>query len=120
MAAAPASLNAATEAISHLFSSFQPSSVMGDGGVDPMLEHLPDIMTAVKDGLTRLAEKLDDQPVHAAVKDAVRDLIPVAAGLEDAAKTPFEVFKARHAQEREQHLNPRQGERNWDTTAAAS
>ena len=110
--AVSAPVNAAVEAINNLFASFHPESVMGD--VDPMLEHLPDIMAAVKSGLTTLGERLGDQPVHAAVTDAVRDLIPVAAGLEDASRQPFEIFKARHAQEREQHLNPRSGEGNWD------
>jgi hypothetical protein len=64
-----------------------------------------------------MGERLGDQPVHAAVTDAVRDLIPVAAGLEDASRQPWEIFKARHAQERQQHLDPRPGERHWDTTA---
>lgn len=116
--AVSAPVNTAAEAIDHLFANFQPTSVMGD--IDPMLEHLPDIMAALKKGLTSLGDRLGDQPVHAAVTDAVRDLIPVAAGLEDASRQPFEIFKARHAQEREQHLNPRAGERHWNVNAASA
>jgi len=116
--AVSAPVNTATEAVSALFSGFRPTSVMGD--IDPMLEHLPDIFASLKHGLTTMAERLDEQPVHASVKDALRDLIPLAAGLEDAAKNPHEVFKARHAQEREQHLNPRAGESHWDTSATAA
>jgi hypothetical protein len=116
--AVSAPVNAAVEAIGHLFASFQPTDVMRD--IDPMLEHLPDLFEALKKGLTSLGDKLGDQPVHAAVTDAVRDLIPVAAGLQDAAGQPFEVFKVKHAQEREQHLNPRAGERHWNVNAASA
>jgi hypothetical protein len=113
--AVSAPVNAAVEAVNNLFASFQPEDVMRD--VDPFLEHLPDLFEALKKGLTSLGEKLGDQPVHPSVPDAVRDLIPVAAGLEDASRQPFDVFKARHAQEREQHLNPRPGERHWNVIA---
>jgi hypothetical protein len=110
--AVSAPVNSAVEAIESLFANFKPTHVMND--IDPMLEHLPDVVAALKRGITTMAERLDEQPVHPAVKDALRDLIPLVAGLEDAAKNPHEVFRQRHAQEREQHLNPRAGEKNWN------
>jgi len=102
-----------TEAIRDAFKGFAPEKVVPD--VDGVMEHLVDIPDALAESLKGLASRLeDDLPIHAAVPEALRDLIPVVEGLRERFAEANTIFRREHEQELKQHYEPRAGEKAWN------
>ena len=101
------------EAINSAFGNFNPESVVPD--VEAFLENLPKVFDTLMDGLKKVAGRLDeDLPVHKDVGEALRELIPPLGGLSERAEEAYTTFKNRHAQELDQHYNPRPHEEAWN------
>jgi phage-related minor tail protein len=108
-----APVEAVVEAINSAFGNFNPQEVVPD--VEAFLENLPKVFEALTDGLKKVAGRLDeDLPVHKDVGEAVRELAAPLGGLSERAEEAYTTFKSRHAQELDQHYNPRPHEEAWN------
>lgn len=102
------------EAINDTLGKFSPEKVVPD--VEALLENLPKIADALSDAVKKLADRLTDElPVHSDVPEALREMIPAFGTMRDRSDEAYSVFKSRHAQELDQHYNPRAGEKAWNT-----
>jgi hypothetical protein len=101
------------EAIGNALGNFTPESVVPD--VEALLENQHKIYEALVENLKKIAGRLDeDLPVHSDVSEGLREMIPSLNTLADQANEVYGTFKTRHAQELEQHYNPRTGEKAWN------
>lgn len=102
-----------TEAIGEALGGFSPESVVPD--VEALLENHYKIYEALQENLRKVAARLDDDlPVHADVAEGLREMMPALGTLADQAGEVYATFKARHAQELDQHYNPRPKESAWN------
>jgi hypothetical protein len=108
-----APVNQVVEAIGDSLGKFAPESVVPD--VEALLENQHRIYEALQENIKKLASRLDDElPVHADVAEGLREMIPAFNSLIDQAGEVYSTFKSRHAQELDQHYNPRPSERAWN------
>jgi hypothetical protein len=100
------------EAITDSLGAFAPEKIFPE--VDSFLENLPSVPRGLADAVRKIAGKLDEMPVSSDVPEALREMIPQLEALAERADETFSTFKAKHEQEREQHLNPRSSESAWN------
>ena len=100
-------------AISEAFANFSPESIVPE--VQGILEHSPEIFTAIADGWRKLAEKTQEElPLSNTVSDEMLEMVPQINALADRARSVHITFTGVHHEDLERHYNGRTNEQMWN------
>lgn len=98
-----------TQAITDVFANFNPEKIVPD--FENFISDLHLVPEALAEALKKFAARIESEwPVNNQVADAVREMVPGAIQMGEAAGEANTQFRSLHQQELEQHHNPRTGE----------